>query len=143
MRKQYEELRSALYICLLKHPIHLPELCDNISPPNHNNDSIRIVLKSGISWEFLGKPPKIPLFFFLKRNKCKVEDGIKYAKFKGKWESDNRIPYELIDKFDFYSFMLNKEGIRCLQLKYEIKPDSIGNLTVINDEIKQFNILPR
>jgi hypothetical protein len=73
-------------------------------------DSIIIKLKSGVCWEYR-KPPKRPIFFFIRLliNKCskKINDRIEYSYFVCLVDQKKECAYKAIDFISIYRFRNN------------------------------------
>lgn len=95
-------------------------------------DSIGITLISGVTWELLGEHPKLPRFFLFRKDNQKVKDGMNFSIFKSECETRDKLPYELIEKFDVFIDIINDKNIKYLTLVYEISPNSNGEMIITN-----------
>jgi len=137
---RFSELRLTLkmmvlsdYKVFLKSQDSLFSACDSSYT---EADSIVMTLKSGVSWELLGKQPKLPPFFLLRKNNQKVKDGINFSIFKSECEARDSLPYEMIEKFDVFIFFRSGKKTSYLTLFYEIMPDSSGKMKIIDKTVK-------
>lgn len=101
--------------------------------------SINITLVSGTTWE-VSSPPKQPFLFVFKyifKSKSKdVLDRFNYVEFLSIWESKNKLPYEMIEKFVVCRDIIDRSGQKCASIEYEIVPEPIGKLKIVRREIK-------
>jgi len=115
-----------------------------VNPDAKIIDSVSITLKSGLSWNIYDEPPKAPKYFFFKPMTKKsetdqaVNNRLKYLDFRGSWDAEGTMPYEMVEKFNRY-YAIEIDDVKYLELDFELKYNEEGRLKITDKKIRFHN----